>query len=86
MRRGVLGTINGANRKDYKGNTTPHKRRSIYDSSHQLEDGHPASLRDLDEANKHHFIGGDLAMPHEPFGGWKRRLKRNAFAVLKVAQ
>src|ERR1019366_10796399 len=46
--------INSVNRKDYKGNTTSFKRRSIYDSVHQLKDGHPASFRDLDEANEHH--------------------------------
>jgi len=31
------------------------------DSSHQLEDKDPACLRDLDEADEFHFIGGDFA-------------------------
>jgi hypothetical protein len=52
------------------------------DSAHQLEDGHPASLRDLDEANEHHFIGGDMATSHEPVEG----LDRDALAVLDSAQ
>jgi len=52
------------------------------DSTYQLEDGHPTSLRDLDEANEHHFIGGDITMSHNPVEG----SERNALAVLKATQ
>jgi hypothetical protein len=54
------------------------------DSIHQLEDGHPTCLRDLDEANERHFIGGDIAMSNNPVRG--RPLDRNALAFLKTAQ
>jgi hypothetical protein len=49
------------------------------DSTHQLEDGHPTSFRDLDETNEPHFIGGDIATPHQPIEG----SDRNVLAILK---
>jgi hypothetical protein len=58
--------------------TTPSLIFPPDDSTRQLEDGHPACLRDLDEANEHHFIGGDIAMAHKPVKG----SDRNALAVL----
>lgn len=51
------------------------------DSTHQLEDGHPAKRRDLDEANEHHFIRGDIALSDNPIR--RRSLDRDALAVLK---
>lgn len=52
------------------------------DSSHQLENGHPASFRDMDEANEYDFIGVDVAISHNPVGG----VVRSALAVLKPDQ
>ena len=46
----------------------------------QLEDGYPAALRGMDDANEHHFIGGNIALPHHPLEG----LDRNALAILKL--
>jgi hypothetical protein len=52
------------------------------DPCHQLEYGHPASFRDLDDANEHHFIESDIAISHTPV----ERLDGNVLAVLKSAQ
>ena len=54
------------------------------DSSHQLEDKDPACLRDLDEANEFHFIGGNFARSNGPIRCLT--LHRSALAVLKTAR
>jgi hypothetical protein len=53
------------------------------ESVYQLEDEHPGALRDLDNANEHHFIGGDVAMSHHPTEGF---LDRNVLAILKTVK
>ena len=50
-------------------------------SPHQLEDGHPGALRNLDNANEHHFIGCDIAVSHHPT---EALLDRKALAILKT--
>jgi hypothetical protein len=39
----------------------------LYDDTiHQLENRHPASCRDLDDADKHHLFEGDVVRPDKP--------------------
>jgi hypothetical protein len=63
---------------------SPWSTYSLEDPSHQLEDRHPASFRDMGEANEHHFIKGDIAMSDNPIR--RRPFDRNPLAVLKTAQ
>jgi len=77
--------INSLNEENYKGTMTSfeeafNETRLHDDSFHQLEDGHPATLRDLDDANEHHLIGGDIAMSYHPL----RVLDRTMLAILKT--
>jgi hypothetical protein len=58
-----------------------HETRLHDDSCHQLKNGHPAALGDLDDPNELHFIGGDIAMSHHPLE-WL--LDMNALAILKA--
>ena len=63
---------------------TPGLTCSQNDSSDQLKDGCPACLRDLNEADKHHFIGSDIALSNSPVRC--RTLGWNALTVLKSVQ
>jgi hypothetical protein len=47
----------------------------------QLEDRHPTTRRDLDDANEYHLLGADIAMSHHPLKG----LDRSVLAILKTA-
>lgn len=55
---------------------------SYDDSFHQLEDGHPAPFGNMDDADEHHFIEGDITTSNPPVTGrgWK------ALAVLYTDQ
>ena len=63
---------------------TPGLTCSQDDSSHQLEDGQPASFRDMNNTDEHYFIESDITTSNPPVAGagWDR----NALAVLNTDQ
>ena len=44
--------------------------RSYDDTMHQLENGHPASFRDLDDADEHHLVEVDAVRSDKPGRVW----------------
>lgn len=78
-------TNNGELKKEHRdGSASEISLKRLHDYSIlQLEDWHPTTSGNLNNADESHFIEGDAIRPHGPL---RMRITRNALAVLIVVR